>query len=428
MNYQYIRSMKTRYTHLRIKYLFASLACIVTISAHAQRQPKAVFVIVDGIPADVMEKVPHPNLDSIIKKGGYARAYVGGEKNGYSQTPTISAVGYNSLLTGTWVNKHNVWGNDITAPNYNYWNIFRFYKSQFPTGVTAVFSTWLENRTKLIGSEAHAAGNLNPEIYFDGWERDTVRFPHDREAKYIHLIDELVTDTAAAVIKRTGPDLSWVYLEFTDDMGHRYGDSEKFYNAIQKMDVQMGRLWKSIQFRQQHYKEDWRIFITTDHGRDAKTGKDHGGQSDRERSTWIISNAPDLNPYFKTGVPGVVDIMPALARHLKLTIPRGKAMEIDGISITGPIAVSNLKASWEKGKLQLQWKPQSGAYPAKVWVSTTNEFHSGNSDTYKMIGQVASTAGKVSIEMERPASNFIKVALECNGQFLNYWVLIPACR
>lgn len=190
----------------------------------------------------------------------------------------------------------------------------------------------------------------------------------------------------------------------------------------------MGRLWKSIQYRQQYYKEDWRIFITTDHGRDAKTGKDHGGQSDRERSTWIISNAPDLNPYFKTGVPGVVDIMPALAKHLKLTIPREKAMEIDGVSITGPIAVSNLKASWEKGKLQLQWKPQTGAYQAKVWVSTTNAFHSGNTDTYNMIGQVASNTGKASFDLERPASNFIKVVLECNGQFLNYWVLIPVSR
>ena len=34
------------------------------------------------------------------------------------------------MITGTWANKHNVWGNGIENPNYNYWTIFRFLKGK----------------------------------------------------------------------------------------------------------------------------------------------------------------------------------------------------------------------------------------------------------------------------------------------------------
>ena len=79
----------------------------------------------------MLDKSEIPNLNRIKKDGAMLKAYVGGEKGGYSETPTISAVGYNSLLTGTWVNKHNVYDNDIKAPNYNYPTIFRLFRNQF---------------------------------------------------------------------------------------------------------------------------------------------------------------------------------------------------------------------------------------------------------------------------------------------------------
>lgn len=400
------------------------LLCFLSVSSFAQnKQRKVVFIIADGIPADVVERVHTPNLDAIAKEGRYMRAYVGGEKDTYSQTPTISAVGYNSLLTGTWVNKHNVWDNDIKAPNYNYWNIFRFLKQQYPDKKTAIYSSWTDNRTKLIGDSIAEAGNVHTDYFADGFELDTINFPHDKQRDFMHKIDERVTEAASTGIKNNAPDLSWVYLEYTDDMGHMYGDSKEFYSAVSMMDNQVGKIWNAIQYRKKYFKENWLIIITTDHGRDERTGKGHGGQLARQRSTWIVTNYPNLNNYAEYFQPGIIDIMPTIARFMNINIPFDKLREIDGTPMIGKVSIANMNLNYFQSNLDISWEALDRQGKVKIWVSATNNFKDGKHDNYKLMGETPINNGHAIIDVRNVKSSFYKVVLEGPYNAVNKWFL-----
>ncbi|TXJ23592.1 MAG: alkaline phosphatase family protein [Chitinophagaceae bacterium] len=410
---------------IHIPFLASFLLLAFNCASQAQSKTrKAVFIIADGIPADVVEKLDPPQLRAVAAEGGYTRAYVGGKKGTYSQTPTISAVGYNSVLTGTWVNKHNVWDNDIAAPNYSYYTIFRYLKEQYPAKKTAIFSTWLDNRTKLVGDRLAATGNIPVDYHFDGMELDTINYPHDKQGEYLDKIDEAVARRAAEYIKSDAPDLSWVYLEHTDDLGHAFGDSPQFYESVKVADKRIGYIREAILQRQQQYNEEWLLVVTTDHGRDAKTGKGHGGQSDRERGSWIFTNYKPLNAAFKAPQVSVVDIMPSIARFMDITLPVENAREVDGTPFIGELSFTDPVFTTDPSSLKITWKPIATNEKLKVWVSWSNAFKNGSKDEYLLLQEVPVNAGQLNIRLNAPISasgSFYKVVLEGKYNRANSW-------
>ena len=302
-----------------------------TAQTEAAASPKAVFVIVDGIPADVIERVPTPTIDAIAAAGGYGRATVGGPIGEPGETPTISAPGYMSLITGTWANKHNVYKNYGISPDYRYWNLFRLARAEKPELQLAIFSTWTDNRTILLGEGLAEAGDWRFDVVVDGLEEDAVRFPPRPSDAHIADIDDAVSRDAARGIESEGPDLSWVYLQYTDDVGHEHGDSPELDQAVVDMDARLSLVWSAVQARQKAFGEDWLVIVTTDHGREALTGRSHGGQSERERTIWIATNSQRLTPDFYS-MPEIVDIYPSIATHLGFTIPEQVARHLDGAS------------------------------------------------------------------------------------------------
>jgi len=299
--------------------------------AEPSASPKVVFVIIDGIPADVIERVPTPTIDAIAAAGGYSRATVGGPIGEPGETPTISAPGYMSLITGTWANKHNVYDNYGISPDYDYWNLFRLARSEKPELQLGIFSTWTDNRTILLGEGLAEAGNWRFDAVVDGFEEDEAAFPPEPLDAHIEDIDDAVSREAGELIELKGPDLSWVYLQYTDDMAHEHGDSPELDEAVVAMDARLSLIWSAVQARQKAFDEDWLVIVTTDHGRDVETGRDHGGQTERERTIWIATNSQRLTPSFYS-MPAIVDIYPSIATHLGITIPEKVARHLDGAS------------------------------------------------------------------------------------------------
>ncbi len=407
-----------------------SLALFILLSGcQAEKPPKkAVFIILDGIPADVLERVDTPTLDAIAAEGGYTRAYVGGDKGTYNETPTISAPGYMDLITGAWAHKHNVWDNAPDSTNYNFWNLFHIAENADTALHTAIFSTWLDNRTVLIGEGKPGAGDFRLNYAFDGFELDTLRFPHDEDSGYILQIDEMVAAEAGNYIAANGPDLSWVYLQFTDDMGHHHGDSEPFYDAVRKADNQVKRIWEAVQKRQA-LGEDWLIVITTDHGRDPETGKNHGGQSDRERTTWIVTNAKDLNSRFTNYDPAVVDIAPSILRHMGIQPPEAIAAEMDGVPFTGDLSVHNLQATLNGNTLHATWDAAREDGEVQALIALTNHFDLGGRDTYEMLGSFPVKQRFLNVELtpeqllKLEQNGFGKLVLKAPNNLASRWVV-----
>lgn len=395
---------------------------MISVIATAQ-QKKAVFIIIDGIPADLIEKLNTPTIKAISNEGGFVHALCGGEKGAYNETPTISAVGYTTILTGTWVNKHNVWDNDGIKENYNYKTIFRYLKDVDPSKKIAIFSTWLDNRTILCGDGLPETNNLKFDYAFDGLELDTVRYPHDKNAEYIKRIDDTVSTVAGEYIKANGPDLLWVYLEHTDDMGHRYGDSKQYYDAIEAADARIKKVWDAVQYRKQKFGEDWLIVVTTDHGRDS-SGFNHGGQSDREKNGWIATNAKNLNEQFNNGLASQADIMPAIATFMQVGIPGENIMEVDGTSFIGTISANEPTAKLENGKITINWNAVIKKGNVKIWLTTTNNFKTGGKDDYKMVAEVPVKSEQAIIDVSNMPSAFYKIVIETPTNILNRWIVV----
>ena len=118
------------------------------------------------------------------------------------------------------------------------------------------------------------------------------------------------------------------------------------------------------------------IIVTTDHGRSEADGKGHGTQTPRQRSTWMVSNVK-FNTYAKVDYPAIVDILPTIAGYLQIKIPQIAARELDGIPLTGKVSVAQPSINIFQNKADISWQVLDTTGTAKIWLTTTNHYKTG---------------------------------------------------
>ena len=249
------------------KILVLSTIVLMIFTSIAARTRKALYVIIDGIPATALERLQPPTIMEIAKAGGYARGYCGGMVGRYSQTPTISAIGYTNINTGTWMNKHNVQGNDNINANYNYPTIFRIAKDQKRDVKTALYSSWSDNRTVLLGVGKPETRHLKVDYVIDGFDLDHEKYPNKPGDLQVFDYDAEVCKGAAECIRNNAPDLNWLYLWYSDDAYHHNGNGHISDWSVMAEDSILKQVWEAVKERQKKHDEDWLVVVTTDHGR-----------------------------------------------------------------------------------------------------------------------------------------------------------------
>jgi hypothetical protein len=382
---------------------------------------KAVIIIVDGVPKDAVERLHVPAIYDISKAGVFGASFVGGEVGTYNQTPTISAVGYNTMLTGTWANKHNVFGNDNLSPNYHYWSLFRIAKEQKEPLKTGLFSGWTDNRTVLLGEGKPETGDLVIDYVRDGYDLDRENFPHREKDLHVFDYDEKVSLEAADCIRNNAPDLSWVYLWYPDDASHYYGNGAYFDEYILKAGEQIDRVWQAVQYRQKRFGEEWMIVVTTDHGR-TENGFHHGGQSRRERTTWIATNQK-VNKRFKDGKASMVDIAPSICEYLGMEVPDAIKWEWDGISFIGKTDISDLELSTYDKEVILRWKAWHNSAPVSIYACPANEFKTNGTENWIHLADVRAGIREFRYNLDKIGpSKYYKFVLVGPHESLNRWL------
>jgi len=290
---------------------------------------KVLVIGTDGTRWDLLDRAMKagqaPNL-ARLRREGFGRPSLLRYGPG---TLTLSEVGWSSIASGVWEDKHGVDGTKLNmdpgqATKNGYLDFLTRIENARPRLSTFLASDWDNIGLPLNGGpifgtaiDANFAARV-PAESIANWDRGDVE----------------VTAAAERYLRRGSPDAGFVYLGLVDETAHLAGSATPTYsNAIATTDKRIGRLLRAIRGRASYPFESWTIVVVTDHGERPLTEPSilaHYGKTKLELTSFLIGAGPGLGRNVKK--PLVVDIAPTVLHQLGLRVPRG--WNLDGRTLS----------------------------------------------------------------------------------------------
>lgn len=249
---------------------------------------------IDGVRSDGLKAASTPYIDALIAGGAVTyTAFAGGIKDTPSQQATSSGPGWSSILTGVWVDKHKVVDNSFNGANYaQYPHFFKRIKEVVPDAFLSSIVHWNPINQYILSNEDHKANGS----------------------------DQLVALQTILLLEDKDPTVVFLHFDDVDGAGHANGytvENKDYLASITTADGLIGSVVRGVEKRKTFANEEWLYVVTTDHG---GLGGSHGGQSDGERTIFIVVSGKGTLKGEISSSPGHVAIPPTVLTYLEIPI------------------------------------------------------------------------------------------------------------
>ena len=244
-------------------------------------EKKAIVIGYDGCRVDtftLLNSEKKSAVNTLLGDGGHAVfSYCGGVNFPDKNTQdTSTAPGWCSMLTGEWADVHGVYKN-YQPKEIEPKTLLISLVEDGTIDSSAFYVSWAGHFTK------DGATYINEKNYIEQNNINSVYLRAEND-------DGTIANVLSDINKADCSDFIFLTLEFTDHNGHGTGfsiDNPRYEKGFYSADEAGYNFIEAIKSRPTYDTEDWLILITTDHG---GIGRNHGGPSIQERTTFIVSN------------------------------------------------------------------------------------------------------------------------------------------